>query len=57
MFLAVLIAIPLPLMLMVDVDRGKREGADMAKELEGKNNILTSENDDAVRLIDEEEDG
>ncbi|KAL8707514.1 MAG: hypothetical protein Q9220_007456 [cf. Caloplaca sp. 1 TL-2023] len=35
-FLAVLIFVPLPLMLMVDVDRGKEEGASMAKELEGK---------------------
>ena len=35
-FLAVLIFIPLPLMMLVDVDRGKRDGARMAKELEGK---------------------
>ncbi|MCJ1397690.1 Autophagy protein 22 [Xylographa trunciseda] len=35
-FLAVLIALPLPLMAMVDVDRGKREGLELAKEFEGK---------------------
>ena len=35
-FLAVLISIPLPLMMLVDVDRGKRDGAKMAKEYEGK---------------------
>ena len=29
-FLAILIFIPLPIMLLVDVDRGKREGAEMA---------------------------
>lgn len=31
-FLAVLIGLPIPLMLLVDVDRGKREGAALAKE-------------------------
>jgi len=35
-FLAVLIFIPLPLMMLVDVDRGKRDGARMARALEGK---------------------
>ena len=35
-FLAVLIALPLPLMAMVDVDRGKKEGLELAKEFEGK---------------------
>lgn len=31
-FLAVLIGLPIPLMFLVDVDRGKQEGAAMAKE-------------------------
>lgn len=34
-FLAVLIFLPLPLMLLVDVDRGKRDAAALAAELEG----------------------
>ena len=56
-FLAVLIFIPLPLMLMVDVDRGKKDGAEMARELEGKDDIPPDESDDDVdRLADEEED-
>ena len=55
-FLAVLIFIPLPLMLLVDVDRGKRDGAEMAKELEGKDAIPPSSSDDTTRLVDEEED-
>ena len=32
-FLAALIAAPFPLMLMVDVERGKREGMELAREL------------------------
>ncbi|KAK4984789.1 Autophagy protein 22 [Elasticomyces elasticus] len=32
-FLAVLIGLPIPLMLLVDVDRGKREGAAMARNM------------------------
>ena len=44
-FLAVLIFIPLPLMLLVDVDRGKREGAEMAKELEGQKDFQPSPSD------------
>ena len=55
-FLAVLIVIPLPLMLLVDVDRGKRDGGEMAKELEGKDEFSLPENDDTTRLVDEEED-
>ena len=55
-FLAVLIFMPLPLMLLVDVDRGKRDGAEMAKELEGKDDIDPSGSDDIIRLIDEEDD-
>lgn len=35
-FLAVLIALPLPLMAMVDVDRGKREGMELARVLAGR---------------------
>lgn len=35
-FLAVLIFLPLPLMLLVNVERGKREAAQMAVQLEGK---------------------
>lgn len=55
-FLAVLIFIPLPLMSLVDVDRGKRDGAEMAKELEGKDDALPAGSDDTIRLVDEEED-
>ena len=55
-FLVVLIFIPLPLMLLVDVDRGKRDGAEMAKELEGKDgDVRPSGSVDIIRLIDEEE--
>lgn len=35
-FLAVLIAVPLPLMALVDVERGRKEGEEMARELEGR---------------------
>ena len=35
-FLAVLIALPLPLMALVDVERGKREGKDLARDLDGQ---------------------
>ena len=57
-FLAVLIFIPLPLMLLVDVDRGKREGMEMAKELEGQKDsgVPPSNRDGTIRLIDEEDD-
>ena len=55
-FLAVLIFIPLPLMLLVDVDRGKRDGAEMARELEGKDDVLASGSDEITRLVDNEED-
>lgn len=56
-FLAVLIFIPLPLMLLVDVDRGKKEGAEMARELRGKefSEGPTSNEDGTIRLFDEEE--
>ncbi len=57
-FLAVLIFIPLPLMLLVDVDRGKREGMEMAKELEGQQDseMPPQNGDGTIRLIDEEDD-
>ena len=55
-FLAILIIIPLPLMLLVDVDRGKRDGDEMAKELEGKDEYSLPPSDDTARLVDEEED-
>ena len=35
-FLAVLIALPLPLMAMVNVERGKRDGRELARVLEGE---------------------
>ena len=45
-------------MLLVDVDRGKREGMEMAKELEGQQDseIPPSYGDGTIRLIDEEDD-
>lgn len=54
-FLAVLIFVPLPLMLLVDVDRGKREAAEMGKELEGRKYTAGANSDGTIRLIDEEE--
>lgn len=53
-FLTILIFIPLPLMLLVDVDRGKGDGAEMAKELEGKDNNFHSTGHDIIPLITEE---
>ena len=53
-FLAILIFIPLPLMALVDVDRGKRDGAEMARALEGKK--ATREGNDGegtITLIEE----
>ncbi|KAI4200190.1 MAG: hypothetical protein LQ346_002424 [Caloplaca aetnensis] len=55
-FLAVLIFVPLPLMIMVDVDRGRIEGAAMAKELEGKKDTVADPGG-AIVMIDEEADG
>ncbi len=55
-FLAVLIFLPLPLMLMVDVDRGKRDGAVMAKELEGKGDTRAT-GTGAISMVDEEVEG
>lgn len=58
-FLAVLIFIPLPLMALVDVDRGKRDGARMAKELEGTKSAGTCDASAGGRisLVDEETGG
>lgn len=55
-FLAVLIFVPLPLMMFVDVDRGRRDGAAMAKELEGKKDLDSTQAsaDGTIVLIDEE---
>ncbi len=55
-FLAVLIFFPLPLMMMVDVDRGRVEGAAMAKELEGKEDTV-ADPAGGIIMIDEEADG
>ena len=57
-FLAVLIFLPLPLMLLVDVDRGKQDGATMAKELSENHNSVTGHEsgDGTILLIDEEAD-
>ncbi|MCJ1356070.1 MAG: Autophagy protein 22 [Icmadophila ericetorum] len=52
-FLAILIAIPLPLMAMVDVERGRKDGAEMAKVLEGKSDG-DEEGDERITMIDEE---
>ncbi|KAL8762382.1 MAG: hypothetical protein Q9184_001596 [Pyrenodesmia sp. 2 TL-2023] len=55
-FLAVLIFVPLPLMMLVNVDRGRTEGAAMAKELEGKKDMVADPGGGIV-MIDEEADG
>ncbi|KAL1998754.1 hypothetical protein VTN02DRAFT_5631 [Thermoascus thermophilus] len=58
-FLAALIFFPLPLMLLVDVDRGKRDAAELAAELDGR----PRENDQryqvvpTIQLVDEENAG
>lgn len=56
LFLAVLIFLPLPLMMLVDVDRGKQEGAVMAKELSNHQNpdIQHEPRYGNILLIDEE---
>lgn len=59
-FLAVLIFIPLPLMFLVDVNRGKRDGAELAEDLvkvlTGRNaEIPPPSSDVGIRLIDEED--
>lgn len=57
-FLAVLIFVPLPLMTLVDVDRGRREGAAIAQELEGKKDLDSTHAsaDGTIVLVDEEAD-
>lgn len=57
-FLAIVIFLPLPLMTLVDVDRGRRDGAAMAKELEGKKDLDSTHAsvDGTIVLIDEEAD-
>ena len=54
-FLAVLIFIPLPLMLLVDVDRGKREGLEMACVLEGRQHrkAAPANSDGTMQLVQE----
>ena len=58
-FLAVLIFVPLPLMMLVDLDRGKRDGAKMANELEGKELSESHDGmaDGITAFADEEVDG
>lgn len=55
-FLAVLIFVPLPLMALVDVDRGKRDGAQLAQELEGKKGAGTygASEEGRISLVNEE---
>ncbi|KAL8677919.1 MAG: hypothetical protein Q9186_005701 [Xanthomendoza sp. 1 TL-2023] len=53
-FLAALVFLPLPLMLLVDVDRGKRDGANLAKELEGCNETNTTTG--RILMVDDEVD-
>lgn len=61
-FLAVLIGLPFPLMFMVDVERGRRDGIAMAKELEEAEALETShhyadvQQGGPIHLLDEEED-
>jgi UMF1 family MFS transporter len=56
-FLAVLIALPLPFMMMVNVDRGKEEAADLARELEGRKSMEGAPPPDlpTIQLVDEAE--
>lgn len=53
-FLAVLIFIPLPLMMLVDVDRGKRDAAELGRELEGEKNSEASDGNGGIVMIDED---
>lgn len=52
-FLGALILVPLPLMMLVNVDRGKEEGAMMAKEL-GEREDAAADPGGGISLIDEE---
>ena len=56
-FLAILVIIPLPLLAFVDVERGRRDGAEMAKRLEGshENAEAPASGDGTILLVDEEE--
>ena len=55
-FLAFLIFIPLPLMMLVDVERGKRDSAALAREMERKKDTHAPEasQESIIVLIDEE---
>ncbi|KZF22368.1 autophagy-like protein 22 [Xylona heveae TC161] len=59
-FLAVLIALPAPAMWLVDVERGRKEGAAIARELEGRGYLDRSRASDGgvagdhIVMIDEE---
>ena len=55
-FLAVLIFIPLPIMMVVDVERGRKDGATMAQDLEGRKGSEANHasGDGTILLIDEE---
>lgn len=53
-FLAILIFIPLPLMMLVDVDRGKRDAAELGRELEGEKNPEAAGGNEGIVMIDEE---
>lgn len=58
-FLAVLIFLPLPLMLLVDVDRGKRDAAALADELDGRTKLDSPRYGavPSIHLADEEQGG
>lgn len=59
-FLAVLIGLPIPLMVLVDVERGKREGAALAREelvevegdVDGSDDELETPRDEANRQLE-----
>ncbi|KAI9720600.1 MAG: hypothetical protein M1812_002780 [Candelaria pacifica] len=58
-FLAVLIGLPFPLMLAVDVERGKREGANLAEEIASRKSVNlqvdnSSSVDGPITIHDEE---
>ena len=52
-FLAVLIGLPIPLMFLVDVERGKREGAALARETM----VIVEPEDDGGRESNDNDDG
>lgn len=53
-FLAVLVGLPMPIMMMVDVDRGRKDGVRLAKELNEqhklKNNTTSATGAEAARV-------